>query len=359
MLLLFLYIVVGGHIYHFECVMSSFQFDHKAGKVSRCPLCREHISRAPNKWYTSVNVSVKSYEIPSGATCPNLVNGKKSTTSRGATRSNADESAANRELLEYYEGRVGDLERQLEENVRSAQTAATQLQHLLSSEKQRNERFARELDARNVKMTTLARSEQRVNSENSQLKLQVSALQEEMKGFKSIKTALEVDRLATEITALQSTSYYRNLVCDDEVDRGQLVLMLAGMKKKYQESQDEKDRLERELRVMRVERERLERLKRQSKMNDEKSVIKTPNNQAEVYESELENENQREMEIKDLGMMQDHRIIPHHHRPSTKMVPNVLPKMMKRRATSSVLDGSGKQVKQIELSNGRKILFQQ
>lgn len=359
MLLLFLYIVVGGHIYHFECVMSSFQFDHKAGKVSRCPLCREHISRAPNKWYTSVNVSVKSYEIPSGATCPNLVNGKKSTTSRGATRSNADESASNRELLEYYEGRVGDLERQLEENVRSAQTAATQLQHLLSSEKQRNERFARELDARNVKMTTLARSEQRVNSENSQLKLQVSALQEEMKGFKSIKTALEVDRLATEITALQSTSYYRNLVCDDEVDRGQLVLMLAGMKKKYQESQDEKDRLERELRVMRVERERLERLKRQSKMNDEKSVIKTPNNQAEVYESELENENQREMEIKDLGMMQDHRIIPHHHRPSTKMVPNVLPKMMKRRGTSSVLDGSGKQVKQMELSNGRKILFQQ
>jgi hypothetical protein len=339
--------------------MSSFQFDHKAGKVSRCPLCREHISRAPNKWYTSVNVSVKSYEIPSGATCPNLVNGKKSITSRGATRSNADESAANRELLEYYEGRVGDLERQLEENVRSAQTAATQWQHLLSSEKQRNERFARELDARNVKMTTLARSEQRVNSENSQLKLQVSALQEEMKGFKSIKTALEVDRLATEITALQSTSYYRNLVCDDEVDRGQLVLMLAGMKKKYQESQDEKDRLERELRVMRVERERLERLKRQSKVSDEKSVIKTPNNQAEVYESELENENEREMEIKDLGMMQDHRIIPHHHRPSTKMVPNVLPKMMKRRATSNVLDGSGKQVKQIELSNGRKILFQQ
>lgn len=359
MLLLFLYIVVGGHIYHFECVMSSFQFDHKAGKVSRCPLCREHISRAPNKWYTSVNVSVKSYEIPSGATCPNLVNGKKSITSRGATRSNADESAANRELLEYYEGRVGDLERQLEENVRSAQTAATQLQHLLSSEKQRNERFARELDARNVKMTTLARSEQRVNSENSQLKLQVSALQEEMKGFKSIKTALEVDRLATEITALQSTSYYRNLVCDDEVDRGQLVLMLAGMKKKYQESQDEKDRLERELRVMRVERERLERLKRQSKMSDEKSVIKTPNNQAEVYESELENENQREMEIKDLGMMQDQRIIPHHRRPSTKMVPNVLPKMMKRRGISNVLDGSGKQVKQMELSNGRKILFQQ
>lgn len=348
-----MFLNLGGHVYHYECIQRMYNFDRENGKKSCCAICRQTIISVPNKIFGNFPHDPISYTICESIG-PNIT-GKRGGRDGAQGQANSRNNELLLEQLEFYEGRLADLEAQVDE-FDGIEDQISRLESQILVKTNENYELKRKLDERNMEMIQkikrigkiegeLAVANRSINSlecQNSALKVELSAAKTELIGYQDSKLSLETERLASEITHLQRESYFKNL--QKYHTQTEIVGLLAGMHVKFNDSENARTELEKENRRLKVE---IERMARKPKL-----VV---NN---VVELELGNENfhnpqQAPIQVPELF----ERSPPPQHLPAalnvSKLVPTIRPKGLAF-PRGTITTGTGKRSKIMEMPDGTK-----
>lgn len=256
------------------------------------------------------------------------------------------------ETIQFYEGRVADLERMLE-SYEDMPDQIDELEADLEETQDLLERSREQLNQRNIEMMAMTTRLVETEKKSKRLEMEVEAAKRELEDFKYTRASTEVMRLANEINRLQSDSYYKNLSRDSEIDKDQIILMLVGMTTEFKKIQIEKDRMEKEMIKLRVHCEKIERERDRERIK-ERERVNREREDALVYDDD---ETDLETDHSHTG---DHsQISPPKSNPffmsssTSKMVPKAIPKALKPQH-GTVSTGTGKKLKIMQFSNGQK-----
>lgn len=319
-----------------------YEYDWKSGYKSTCSICRKIITCKPIRVFGNYPKEKVLYEVPKDSIRPNI-KGKiaKELNAAEVIRRYEEE---NSDLVQFYEDRLADMERQLEEySERNSELESVQIE--LVTTKYSVIELARDLNNRNMKIESLGREKISLQDELAKVKLKLEAANEEMENFKYSKMASEVHRLSTQISSIEKDSYYKNLLKDSNVTREFLVGMLAGFQKKHAENEKEKDLLMRENRILTIYKETNEKKVKQQQQSKYKEPedVNIPDN----------GDNQSDQEnLPPVPPIFSLKPPP----TSTKMVPKTLPKgfTVPKSSSSAASTGTGKRQKVLQLPNGQQ-----
>jgi septal ring factor EnvC (AmiA/AmiB activator) len=363
-----------------------YESDWNRGTISCCSICRKAITCKPNRIYGSYPKDKLVYEI----LLPN-VQGKKLprpippvATNTTATLSFDDydddeeeEEEDNEELIEFYEGRIADLERQLSE-VSRVETLFRSVESELRRKSAEIYVVRREIDDRNMKIEFLIKENLEQKKEIEKINLNFKAATEELDEFKHFKMSSEIIRLANHISPMQKEAYFNSLLNDLSSSRKDLVMMIIGFEKKNAEGEIEKTELLKENRRLRIEKENLEKkmklIEQQLKQLQKQKIcpILKPKpkvttshcddaieaaSETELDEPAADDENKENLpEIKTITNPFAIKLKASQNNMATsKMVPKTIPKGLSipKTLSNSVSTGTGKRQKVLQLSNGK------
>lgn len=307
------------------------------------------------------------YKVPKESVQPNI-NGtrqKKAGVSEQELDDDEDdwddEDGDNEELIEFYDGRLRDLERQVQElePVRSEnerlRSENAQLKRTVLEKINILKERSRELDDRNLRITTSLKRQKDLEEELLKVNLEHDEAKRELHSYKNVQIATEVERLTTTISRLQTDSYFKAMLNDPTMIKEKLIGMLAGMKAKVSGFEAEKMEMERELRHLKIYKENAEKRERKKK---ELELLN--NRERENIDSVRINVMPPENIVDEKGTDESHPdpyMVTRTTTPATsKMVPTAAPKGFKV-PKSMVANGTGKRMKVIDMPDGKRFFI--
>ena len=325
--------------------------DRESGRKSCCAICRQAIISAPNRIFGNFPTERISYSLGESIS-PNI-------TGRRGGKGNDQAAPTNvlLEQLEFYEGRLADLEAQIEEyggmdaNLNEIEGEMERLRGELEVKSNELNATVRKLNERDLSMMRMIEAQGRVQKKleaaldkvkvleegREKLNFELKASKTELLSYQDSKLSLETERLASEITRLQSESYFKNL--RKFHSETEIIGLLAGMHAKFNESENGRNELERENRKLKIEMEKLTRevkgrnsLVVANKQTDAVFVYSEPENRANDPLPQL---------LKRSPTLN-----------ASKLVPNIRPKGLP--VPRGPITGTGKRAKIIEMPDGTK-----
>ena len=348
-----------------------YEFDWKSGNKSSCTICRKIITCKPNRVYGNFPKEKIFYELVKDSFQPNI-NGKKMSTPTTEAmptviinredEEDYDDDDDNEELVEFYEDRLADLERQLEEYAeRNASLRSVENELVITKSSLLS--VSRDLNDRNIKIQSLIKEKLELMDRLGKLSLKLEAATEELESFKHSKMAIEVNRLANHISSIQKESYYKNLLKDSNMTKEFLIGMLSGFEKKNAENEAERNELLKENRMLRISKENSEKKAKQQQQQQQMNQVLKPKMVTNYYDEAGETEldepicDDNQENIPTTTFINPFAIKPPQTTTTTtKMVPKTLPKgfSIPKNSSAAASTGTGKRQKVLQLPNGQQ-----
>lgn len=264
------------------------------------------------------------------------------------------ERNSNNQMIEFYENRITNLERQVAQNSRYEANYRNLEREM---DRKSNELLSarRDIDNRNLRIEALLKENLGQKKDIETLNFNLKSATEELESFKHYKMSSEVVRLAKHISIMQKEAYFKNLLNDLSISRSELVMKIVAFDQMNAENEAEKNELLKENRKIRIDKENFE--KKMRLLEQQLRQLQLQPKQKPVYddgdETELENELENNKENVPINN-------PFAMKPSTssKMVPSTIPKglTLSKGSSNSVSTGTGKRQKVLEL-NGQSFVI--